>query len=308
MALDIPIIDAHTHVHATRNDAHAFLALLNPELAQTDRSGSIDASLALMDGLGIRATMILPWVFAQRIYAIELEKAGRPADTVDEALKDRIAAAWAVYNDWAINAGTASGGRFGAMCAVDPILLGEARTRAHIAHCMQRGAIGLKVVPGYMNAYPHDERMNVVWEEASARGVTVTAQCSGPKDASFAHPAHFEEVFSSFPRCRIVLAHIGLGGGEEEIVRLANRYDNVYGDTSSWLGTVGQPGGRTPAEAADLFRRIGIDRVLFGSNYPITDVTEFVAILRSLPLTEAEQEKLFFRNAQRVYPGLGAGI
>jgi uncharacterized protein len=305
MASDIPIIDAHTHVHATREDAHAFLDLLNPELTQTGREGSIDASLALMGRLGIQSTLILPWVFGQRIYALELERQGRDPATEDDELKDRIATAWTAYNDWAIGASKEHPGRFAAMCAIDPILLGEQRTRMHIDHCIAIGAIGLKVVPGFMNAYPHDPRMSVVWEEASLRGLSVTAQCSGPKETSFAHPAHFEDVFRSFPKANIVLAHMGLGGGEEDVVRLANTYANVFADTSSWLGAVGKPGGRTPQEAVDLFRRIGIDRLMFGSNYPITDVEDFVAVLRSLPLTQDEQEKLFFQNAMRVHRGLG---
>jgi predicted TIM-barrel fold metal-dependent hydrolase len=87
---------------------------------------------------------------------------------------------------------------------------------------------------------------------------------------------------------------------------LTGKYDNVFGDTSSWLGTVGKPGGRTLDEAADLFRRIGTDRVLFGSNYPITDIAEFVTILRDLPLTPAEKRQVFFENAMRLYPGLGS--
>src|SRR5207302_366520 len=120
---------------------------------------------------------------------------------------------------------------------VDPILLGEPRTRTQIEHGLALGALGLKIVPSFMNAYPYDERMAIVWQEADRRGLPVTAQCSGPRDG-YAHPAHFEDVLRSFPNCRIVLAHMGLGGGEEEVVRLARKYPNVFGDTSSWLGNV----------------------------------------------------------------------
>jgi uncharacterized protein len=304
---DLPIIDAHTHVHPTMEAAHRFMSLLNPELTRAGRAGSVDEALVLMDKLGIATTLILPWVFAQRIYAAELAATGKPADTDDEQLKDRIAEDWARYNAWATTAVRQYPGRFAAMCAVDPILLGEERTRVQIERGLEMGAIGLKIVPGYMNAYPHDPRMEIVWREAERRGLSVTAQCSGPADG-FAWAGQFEDVLRGYPNCRVVMAHMGLGGGEEEVVRLAQKFPNAYADTSSWLGNVGKPGFRSPAEAADLFRRIGIDRVLFGTNYPLTDPADFVRNLHALPLTEPERRQVAHENAERVHRGIRAGV
>lgn len=303
MTDETPIIDAHTHVHATREAAHTFLDLLNPELSKAQRAGSIDESSELMLRLGISSTLILPWVFAQEIYRRAVASRPSMRDEESEATRDQIAADWAAYNSWAIAQRAEQPGRFAAMCAVDPILLGEARTRAQIERGLAEGAIGLKIVPGFMDAYPDDPRMAVVWEEADRRRLPVTAQCSG---ASFAHPSRFEAVLRDYPNCRVVLAHMGLGGGEDEVVRLAGTYPNVFADTSSWLGNVGKPGERNAEEAVKLFRRIGTDRVIFGTNYPITDPAEFVHTLRGLPLTASERRLISFENAQRVYPGLGA--
>jgi predicted TIM-barrel fold metal-dependent hydrolase len=302
---DIPVIDAHTHVHATREAAHAFMDLLNPELTKTGRAGSLEEASGLMERHGIQTIMILPWMFAQRIYERELQAAGKPADFEDEALKDRIAADWLAYNEWAITTAKQHPDRFAANCAIDPILLGEKRTQAQIDRGLALGAIGLKIVPGFMNAYPTDPRMEIVWRVAHERGLTVTAMCAGESPAAFSHPANFEDVARGYPNMRVVLAHMGLRGGEEEVVRLAATYPNVFGDTSRWLGNVGKPGQRTPAEAVDLFRRIGTDRIIYGSNYPLNDAAEYVQILRDLPLTTREQHQIFHENAERVYPGIG---
>jgi predicted TIM-barrel fold metal-dependent hydrolase len=305
---DIPVIDAHTHVHATRAAAHAFMGLLNPALTTTGRDGSVDEASGLMERLSIQTILILPWMFAQRIYERDLQAAGKPANVADEALKDRIAADWMAYNAWAITTAKQHPDRFAATCAIDPVLLGEQRTRAQIDRGLALGAIGLKIVPGFMNAYPFDPRMEIVWRVADQRGLTVTAMCAGESPAAFSHPANFEEVARSYPNMRVVLAHMGLRGGEEVVVRLADKYPNVYGETSSWLGHVGKPGQRTAAEAVDLFRRIGTDRILYGSNYPLTDAAEYAQILRDLPLTTREKHQIFHENAERVYPGIGARV
>ena len=51
------------------------------------------------------------------------------------------------------------------------------------------------------------------------------------------------------------------------------------------------------AEAAEWFRRIGIDRVVFGTNYPMHDPVQFVAAIRALPLNDDEREQILWRNA-----------
>ena len=315
MANEIPIIDAHTHVHPTAAGFKEFMRLLAPQRA-VENAGDLAEATGLMKRLGIRTSLILPWVFAQRVYAERLEAAGKPAGADDEALKDKIAAEWSAYNDWAIATAKSHPGQFGALCAIDPVLLGDKRTRAEIARCMPMGAIGLKVVPGFMNARPNDPRMAVVWEEANRREVSVTAQCSGSLEGT-AHPSYFEDVLRSYPKARVVLAHMGLGGGEQVVAQLASKYPNVYCDSSSWLGQVNRatagpvmPGSvsLTPQEAVELWRRIGTDRILYASNYPLSDSEEFVTKLKSLPLKDEEKRQIYFENAQRVHKGLGVGV
>lgn len=302
---DIPVIDAHTHVHATREAAHAFRGRLNPDLTTTGRAGSIAEASELLERLGIRTIMILPWMFAQRIYERELQAAGRPAGDDDEALTDRIAADGTASNAWASTTARRQPDRCAALCAIDPVWLGERRTRAQIDRGLAMGAIGLKIVPGFLHAYPAAPRMEIVWRVAHERGLSGTAMCAGESPAALSHPATFEEVVRSYPNLRGVLAHMGLRGGEEEVVRLAATYPHVFGDTSSWLGQVGKPGQRTAAEAVDLFRRSGTDRILYGSNSPLSDAAEYVQIPRALPLTAREQHQIVHANAERVSAGIG---
>ncbi len=293
------IIDAHTHVHPTRADAHAFLAFINQR--NVPRAGDVTEALATMDRLGIRKTVILPWLFARQIYTNrvqELTKAQKPVSP--ERVRTQIGAQWSAYNSWAIEAGKRRPGRFAAMVAIDPVLMGETWVRTEVERRLAQGALGLKIVPYAIECHPADDRMAVVWELANARGLPVVSQSGGRAPSDFAYPANFEPVVKGYPKLQLIMAHVGMGA-EEEAARLAARYPNLYVDTSYWLGLVGKQGGYTLAGAADLFRRIGIDRVLFGTNYPICDPAEFVQVVNEMPLSEAERRQVFSENYRRVY-------
>jgi predicted TIM-barrel fold metal-dependent hydrolase len=62
----------------------------------------------------------------------------------------------------------------------------------------------------------------------------------------------------------------------------------VYVTTS---GNTYQPAFMCTAEA------LGIDRILLGTDYPYEDPEECLQFLESLPLSPAEKEKIYYRNA-----------
>jgi uncharacterized protein len=114
------------------------------------------------------------------------------------------------------------------------------------------------------------------------------------------HPNRFEAVARSYPRLKLVLAHLGMGA-EQDTARLTNKYANVFTDTSLRLHEVGQPGGWSLKETAETFRRIGVDRVLFASNYPFVSQADYVAVMENLPLSDDERQRIGAQNFDRVY-------
>jgi predicted TIM-barrel fold metal-dependent hydrolase len=97
----------------------------------------------------------------------------------------------------------------------------------------------------------------------------------------------------------LILGHIGKGY-ESEIAVLTRRYANVYTETSMRLSGLGEPGKWTAAEAVTWFRLIGIDRILFGSKWPLFDPQQAIGAIRMLPLTSEEKRKILGENARRV--------
>ena len=64
----------------------------------------------------------------------------------------------------------------------------------------------------------------------------------------------------------------------------------VWGDTSSSLYAV------EPEEAASIIRHYGVDRVFFGTDYPMWKPEEEVARFMALPLTDEERERILHLN------------
>ena len=180
---------------------------------------------------------------------------------------------------------------------VDPVLMTPEQVEAEVRTQLAAGASGIKVAPMFLRLRPDDERMEVVWRLAVALDVPVLSE-SGASGEAFGHPRHFAEVVRSFPALRLQLAHLGWGAEEDtaEVVRLS---DGVVTDTAMRLGGMGQP--VDPAEMAATIRRIGVDRVVFGTNYPMIDQAAHARALRDLPLTDDELHRVGYANAARLW-------
>lgn len=306
--------DAHTHIHRSAAATRAFMEALE---FHGPWEGTVEQALPIMDQAGIATTMIVPLIADTRILAERMQQARARGTKPDrDQLIEQLAAEQSAYNKWAAATGRQYNGRFAGLIGVNPVLFGDDWTRDEIRARLAEGAVGFKILPMYIGVYPDDPKMAVLWEEANRRGLSVLTLATAhiPPEAlskigvsesctDIHHPSRFEEVVRSYPRLKLVLAHLGLGA-EQDTIRLANKYPNVFTDTSLRLHEVGQPGGWSLKETAEIFRRIGIDRVLFGTNYPFVGQAEYIDVMEEIPLTEDERRQVGCQNYDRVY---GAG-
>ncbi len=303
--------DAHTHIHPSAAATKAFMNALE---FHGPWDGTIEQALPIMDEAGIATTMIVPLIADTRILAERTAEAkARGAKADRDQLIHQLAQEQSAYNSWAVGAGRRHRGRFAGLIGVNPVLFGEDWTRREIEARLAEGAVGIKILPMYIGVYPSDPKMAVLWEEANRRGLPVLTLATAhiPPEAlskigvsedytDIHHPSRFEDVVRSYPRIKLVLAHLGLGA-EQDTIRLAGKYANVFTDTSLRLHEVGQPGGWSLKETAEIFRRIGIDRVLFGTNYPFVGQGEYIDVMEEIPLTEAERRRIAYQNYDHVY-------
>jgi predicted TIM-barrel fold metal-dependent hydrolase len=61
--------------------------------------------------------------------------------------------------------------------------------------------------------------------------------------------------------------------------------------TSGWFA---------PATLRCAIDALGVDRVLYATDYPFRGFEEEIKLVENTPLTHEEKEKIYFRNAERL--------
>ncbi len=75
----------------------------------------------------------------------------------------------------------------------------------------------------------------------------------------FSAPALLGQVAADYPEVPIILAHMNMFGSARDAIAVAEGFPNVYLDTS-WV---------RPERVADAVRRVGADRVMWGTDAPL---------------------------------------
>ena len=71
---------------------------------------------------------------------------------------------------------------------------------------------------------------------------------------------------------------------------------DIYVDTSSALFAL------TPERAAEIIRAFGVDRALYGTDYPMWSPVSEMQRFNALPLTDEEREKILWTNHLKLFP------
>ena len=101
---------------------------------------------------------------------------------------------------------------------------------------------------------------------------------------------HIGNIAARYPESKIIMAH--LGGEPYHAIRNVAKYQNVWIDHSGTL-----VGSNDLNHTIDL---VGVDRVLFGSDMPITYAGAYGQVLEA-KLTEEERQKIFWKNTAELF-------
>jgi uncharacterized protein len=209
----------------------------------------------------------------------------------------------------------ASGGRLHPVTTVDPTA-GEEAIRAAVALWdEERDLVGIKLYPGYQAFYPHDRRLDPVYEYAHRRGLPVLFHQGDTLDGlglvKFARPLEVDEVAGRYRDVRFVLCHLG-NPWVPEAAEVVYKNENVYADTSGLLAHPSVPYfERMRAQARQVVYGAIVtigrpDRILYGSDWPLEELSVAVDLVESLDLPGPDREQLLGGNARRLF-GLSGG-
>lgn len=258
---DGPIIDVHAHLRTGADDG----------LAPSQPEGTA-ALRALEQAAGVtRAGLIV------------IARAGAIEDTRRR-------------NDAVIAAARDSDGFFFAVASVHP-----ADGEAALAELDRVAAAGVRMI----KLHPNTQRfaldapeLAAVVDRAAALGLVLLFDAYSPFDAD--QIGKFLMLAVQHPTARIVLAHLGAVRFHELAVfgmvrRFAWYPNNVWFDLSVVAAFYADSPYRD--ELTWVIRAVGIDHVLFGSDWPVDDPALAVDAVRRLGLDAAEQRKVFHDNA-----------
>ncbi|MEX2174325.1 MAG: amidohydrolase family protein [Pirellulaceae bacterium] len=140
---------------------------------------------------------------------------------------------------------------------------------------------GIKLMPMYAGFRPDDARLDPLWRYAQQHQLPVllhtgtTFVSQAPLECTL--PRHLDPVATRFPEVRIVMAHLG-HPYEGECIVTARKHPHVYADISALH--------YRPLQfyhSLMLAQEYGVwDKLLFGTDYPFTNVDATLAGLRGL--------------------------
>jgi predicted TIM-barrel fold metal-dependent hydrolase len=202
-------------------------------------------------------------------------------------------------NDAVLEAEKSRPGAFWAIPSVHP--LDGDQALVEIDRVAAAGAKMLKLHPNAQHFDVAGPEVAKVVEHATTRGILILFDGYSPFDAN--ETGKFLMLAVQQPKARIVLAHLG-GPRFSEMMIFAAARKFVWYPKNVWfdLSVVAQMFARSPYrdQLAFVCRSIGLDRVLFASDYPVSTPAGALEDVRALGFTEAEEKQVMHDNMARL--------
>jgi hypothetical protein len=211
-------------------------------------------------------------------------------------------------NEAIINLCRRSGGMLSPVVTLEPTKK-EVAAAVRLTESNRREVKAFKVRLGYVKASAESPVFREAYDYAEAEGLPVlfhtgdTASRNG--DLARSHPLTLDRLANEREELTIVLCHFG-NPWFEEVGELIYKHPKAYADISGL--TTG--GGRYAHMFVQwLARKIseavyfagGAEKVLFGTDYPITKYSDALTLVKMMKVDEADKERILWRNAKKVF-------
>jgi predicted TIM-barrel fold metal-dependent hydrolase len=160
-----------------------------------------------------------------------------------------------------------------------------------VEYVISKGLRGLKMHPDSQQFAIDDPRLFPVYEAASGR-IPVMLHM-GDKRYDFSHPARLKKVLQQFPKLQVIATHFGGYSMYETAYELLHDADCVF-DVSSSLMFMDD------GVAEKYIRNYGVERMAFGTDYPLWDPVVETRRFQQLKLTDAEFDQIGHKTAERI--------
>ncbi len=322
---DFEIIDAHIHLaRALEEESNYWLF---PGRRACDRYGTPGEAVKYMKREGISRMVFLTLIprqyrgpLAEKAKLTSLPEKQRQEE--EKKIGEQVAPRMREINEWGCDVGKRFPQLLPFSC-ISPELGGAEGMVKEVELRADQGAKGIKLHPGMFSFFPDDEVMFPAYEKCQEMELPVLADSAtwptphilveypspvkmtaSQAVVDYGEPKNWARVAETFPKLTIILAHLGSAWWDER-VELAAQYPNLVFDTSQGFAAPDQipvVAHRSLAEedAVRIFRKIGVERIMFGSDSPGIARQPQVEQIMRLPLTDEEKRMILAGNARRI--------
>ncbi len=260
----MPIIDFHTHYFPDKIARDAIISLEQKGAIKAFTDGTRSGLEKSMSAAGIDIAVNLP--------------VATSPEQVDS------------INRWAVKNNSAPVFSIG---SIHPL---SKHPETIISFVGKNGLRGIKMHPEYQEFSPDDRSLDPIWEACIRYSIFIIFHAGA--DVAFkmpfrSNPAKFAELHRRFPELKMILAHFGSWTQWDEVEKDLIGLD-IFLETSFTLGFM------EDAKFAELIRRHGADKVLFGTDSPWRNQKKEVESIRNLPLEDFQKELIFHINAEKL--------
>ena len=165
--------------------------------------------------------------------------------------------------------------------------------QADVEEIINLGLKGVKLHPDIQKFKIDDYRMLKIYEHCEGRLPLLIH--TGDHRYDFSNPNRMMPILDIYKDLTVIGAHFGGWSVWEEATKQLSRYENFYVDCSSSLYAI------TPEKAKELILAYGVEKVLFGTDYPMWKPEEEVERFMKIDLTEQEREDILYNNAAKLF-------
>ncbi|MBR3593016.1 MAG: amidohydrolase family protein [Clostridia bacterium] len=259
------VIDSHCHIYPIK--------IAKPAVESTGRfydmtalgDGTVNSLLALGEKVGI-----------DRFVVQSVATTPHQVQSINKFISDEVSA----FPDKLIGLGT--------MHPESSDLKGD------LAHLKELGLHGVKLHADIQKFRIDDPRCFKIYELCEKENIPILMH-TGDHRFDYSNPDRLLPVLNTFKSLTVIGAHLGGWSVWDEAVEKLSGYKNFYVDSSSSLYEL-------PIDrATEIIRTYGVEKVLFGSDFPVFSPDIELERFMALPLTDDEKRMILSENVLKLY-------
>ncbi len=184
-----------------------------------------------------------------------------------------------------------SGGKFTGLGTLHP---DSDDLEADVQQILSLGLRGVKLHPDIQRFKIDDYRCLKIYELCERENLPILMH-TGDNRYDYSNPNRLLPVLETYTSLTLIGAHLGGYSVWDEAAEKLSVLPNFYVDTSSSIPFLGIE------HAKQVIERYGVDRVLFGTDYPMFSQFSEISNLFSMGFSEEEYEKIFSLNVKKIF-------